>query len=44
MNTILELKGDKRLLIILAGSAFAGLLTLYAIYRYRKNLKTPAND
>lgn len=44
MNTILKLKGDKKLQCIMAGSALAAILTLYAVYRYRKNLKTPVNE
>jgi hypothetical protein len=44
MNTILKLKEDRRLQYIMAGSAFAAVLTFYAIYRFRKNSKTPVND
>ncbi len=41
MNTILKLKDEGKLQYVMAGSAFAAFLTFYAVYRFKKNSKTP---
>lgn len=44
MNTILKLREDRGLQLIMAGSAAAAVIAFYTYYRLRQAGKTPASE